>query len=62
MIAGVADTHTAPVIAGLSQFPRIEDIDAKTGEVLYVARDEREAMFNRGRSNHAVRRIEGRSS
>ena len=51
-----------PVVAGLLRFPRIEDIDAKTGKVLYVACDEREAMFNGGCGNHAIRRVEGRSS
>lgn len=49
-------------IAGLSRFPRIENIDAKTGEVFYVARDKREAMFNSGCGNHAVCRVEGCSS
>src|SRR5271157_2961205 len=48
-------------LSGLRGIPRIEDLDAETGEVFYVARDDREFVFNGGRGNHAVRRVEGRS-
>jgi hypothetical protein len=41
--------------------PRIEHFNAKPSKVPHVAGDDCEAMFNGGRGNHAVRRVERHS-
>src|SRR5450755_2337280 len=48
--------------SGFLEFPRIVDFDAQTGEVPNVPRGDRQVMFNGGCGNHAIRRVEGRSS
>ena len=41
--------------------PRVDDFDAQTREVLYVATDERKIVFDSSCGNHPVRGVEWRS-
>ena len=47
------------VTAAVLEFPRIEDLDTKAGEILYVSRHNGEVVVNGSCGNHTVRRVEG---